>query len=644
MQHRETLPGWVSSFCSSLLPILLLGLAACGSEQFEGLDSVGRSSNRPLAAIRQGEVQVQGNLPVKKVLCHSGAWVCMQIPVLVPNAQVTQWGVQDWNNSTVSSFKQFDLIYLDDQASTRAEIVSAKSKYAEAITGRIAITGLHFEHCAAGEEGACTVLKAMSEWVLGGTGTGLLVSTQVGRSDWLPQSPPYSGISYGPGGGYDRVHITDPGHATMAGSTDASLSNFGNSSHDYFTAIGSFTAVANVCKIDVWYPQDCPPGSYAPYVLVTSVAVKDQDGDGVPDGTDNCPTVANPDQTDANGNGVGDACESAPTVTISPKSSTVASGAVITFTATAADADTPLGALTYEWRVNGIVQPGATGRTFTATFTANATVRVTVRDPGNLSGFDDATVQVIVNRNPLASAGPDQTLTCLAPGQTVSVLLDGSGSNDPDGDPLTYNWTEGGFLASGATPAVTLGIATHNITLTVNDGKGGSASDGVTITLRQDTVPPVMALNGPATSTLECGSSYVNPGATASDACAGDLTNSIVTSGSVNTEAVGSYTLSYRVTDPASNTASLSRTVTVSDTLAPSLKILGPAVAGLECGFRPLCRSGRHRQRRVRGKYHRVHHLQQQRRYGHGGHLPHLLRSDGPVRQRRQRLPLGECG
>jgi subtilisin family serine protease len=35
----------------------------------------------------------------------------------------------------------------------------------------------------------------------------------------------------------------------------------------------------------------------------------DADGDGVCGDVDNCPTVANPDQTDANGNGLGDACD-----------------------------------------------------------------------------------------------------------------------------------------------------------------------------------------------------------------------------------------------------------------------------------------------------------------------------------------------
>ena len=35
----------------------------------------------------------------------------------------------------------------------------------------------------------------------------------------------------------------------------------------------------------------------------------DDDGDGVPNGTDNCPNTANPDQADTDGNGIGDACQ-----------------------------------------------------------------------------------------------------------------------------------------------------------------------------------------------------------------------------------------------------------------------------------------------------------------------------------------------
>jgi hypothetical protein len=43
----------------------------------------------------------------------------------------------------------------------------------------------------------------------------------------------------------------------------------------------------------------------------------DRDGDGVPDGVDNCPSVANPDQSDADGDGLGDDCV-APDVLLHP--------------------------------------------------------------------------------------------------------------------------------------------------------------------------------------------------------------------------------------------------------------------------------------------------------------------------------------
>ena len=42
---------------------------------------------------------------------------------------------------------------------------------------------------------------------------------------------------------------------------------------------------------------------------LSSLALAGADGDGVPDGTDNCPNVANADQVDSDGDGTGDACD-----------------------------------------------------------------------------------------------------------------------------------------------------------------------------------------------------------------------------------------------------------------------------------------------------------------------------------------------
>lgn len=124
----------------------------------------------------------------------------------------------------------------------------------------------------------------------------------------------------------------------------------------------------------------------------------------------------------------------------------------------------------------------------------------------NMTAYAVSNFREHCNHPPEADAGPDQIVECECSSGGTLVTLDGTGSSDPDGDPLTYTWT-GPFAespASGATPTVTLLDGCEGdyvITLVVNDGTVDSELDDVTITV-VDTVAPVITC--PPDVTLEC--------------------------------------------------------------------------------------------------------------------------------------------
>jgi hypothetical protein len=175
---------------------------------------------------------------------------------------------------------------------------------------------------------------------------------------------------------------------------------------------------------------------------------------------------------------------------------------------------------------------------------------------------------VVNNRPPTANAGADQTPECA--GATTPVTLDGSSSSDPDNNSLTYSWKEEATeIATGVSPTVNLSTGTHTITLTVTDPSNASNTDDVVVTI-QDTTAPVITLNGANPMSVECHTSFTDPGATASDTCAGPV--SVSSSGSVNVNVPGSYTITYSTSDGA-NPAAATRTVNVVDTIAPTITL-----------------------------------------------------------------------
>jgi len=115
---------------------------------------------------------------------------------------------------------------------------------------------------------------------------------------------------------------------------------------------------------------------------------------------------------------------------------------------------------------------------------------------------------------------------------------------------------------------------TYILTYAVSD-EAGNAADIVTRTVHvisgelpppDDTEKPVITLIGEDNVTVQLGGTYEELGATANDDVDGNITDKITVTGEVDTNTVGTYTVTYAVSDAAGNAAvEVTRTVTIID-------------------------------------------------------------------------------
>ena len=110
-------------------------------------------------------------------------------------------------------------------------------------------------------------------------------------------------------------------------------------------------------------------------------------------------------------------------------------------------------------------------------------------------------------------------------------------------------------------------LPTHTVAVVVTNPYGGVTSSVPLIV--QDTLPPILTLNGSIPAYVELGSAFLDPGATAYDLCAGAVP--VVATGTVNTNAVSTNTVTYTATDGNGNTNTATRTVIVRDTTPPAI-------------------------------------------------------------------------
>lgn len=182
---------------------------------------------------------------------------------------------------------------------------------------------------------------------------------------------------------------------------------------------------------------------------------------------------------------------------------------------------------------------------------------------GNATAWSGICQVTLDQTAPTVDAGTDRTTKTSFTQSSSSASDGGSGIASYDwtkvSGPGTISFTTGSVLHPNVSASAD---GTYVLRLTVTDSAGNSASD--TFTLIWDTTPPVITVLGTSPASLHVGDVFADAGATALDAVSGNVTASIVVTGSVNTAVAGTYILTYEAQDALGNTSQATRTVVVS--------------------------------------------------------------------------------
>ncbi len=214
-----------------------------------------------------------------------------------------------------------------------------------------------------------------------------------------------------------------------------------------------------------------------------------------------------------------------PSITATSSPASPQPGTLVNLSSTTVDSDSSSNQLNYVWTQTAgptvtLSSPNTADTTFTVPAVTSATAltfTVRVTDETGLSDIATTTVNAqqaeVINRAPIANAGVDQTVS-----SSSQTQLNGSTSSDPDGDVLTYRWTQATSDSYHVTlnsttssrpqfisPAISELQADLHFTLQVTDTHGAQSSDDVIIHITRTKTAPVAILSVRSGTTFSAG-------------------------------------------------------------------------------------------------------------------------------------------
>lgn len=122
-------------------------------------------------------------------------------------------------------------------------------------------------------------------------------------------------------------------------------------------------------------------------------------------------------------------------------------------------------------------------------------------------------------------------------------------------------------------------VGEYQILYSATDSNGNTSTATRTV-LVKDTMGPVVTLLGDETLLVEYGAEFNELGASATDNADGALEINII--GTVNTSAVGEYTITYSAIDGSGNATIVTRLVKVVDSISPEITLIGDETVTLQ--------------------------------------------------------------